>query len=119
MFLKIIVGVLLSGLASMSFAETLVDPVKIDEKTPDRCFYSNDQYQFNGVHIMPNGATSYVLNSFVEFYSQDGKEFPSDLYRGRLALSDEEGDVYEICVRGGEDALIYKLEKIDSQRPEE
>lgn len=119
MFSKLIVSVLLSGLASMSFAEELIDPVKIDEKSPDRCFYSSDKYQFNGVHIMPNGATSYVLNSFVEFYSPDGKEFPPDLYRGRLALSDEEGEVYEICVRGGEEALIYKLEKIDSQRPAE
>jgi len=119
MFSKIILGVLLTGLTSMSFAETVVDPVKIDEKSPDRCFYSSDQYQFNGVHIMPDGATSYVLNSHVEFYSHDGKEFPSDLYRGRLALSDEEGDVYEICIRGGEEALLYKLEKVDAERTEE
>jgi hypothetical protein len=119
MFSKLLVGIIISGLATLSFAEDLVDPVRIDAKTPDRCFYSSDKYQFNGVHVTPSGETSYVLNSFVEFYSQDGKETPPDLYKGRLALSDEEGDIYEICVRGGEDALIYKLEKIDSQRPEE
>lgn len=119
MFSKLIVGVCMLGLSSISFAEALVDPVKIDAKTPDKCFYSSDTYQFNGVHIKPNGETSYVLNSFVEFYSQDGKEFPTDLYRGRLALSDDQGDVYEICIRGGEDALIYKLEQVDSQRSEE
>lgn len=101
---------------SFTFSVFASDGNTTSQETPDRCFYSSDQFQFNGVHVSPNGSTSYVVNSYVSFYSHDGTEVPPDMYKGRLAVEDEDGMTYEICIRGGDMGAIEKIEASHSAR---
>ncbi len=114
MFKKFALSMIFSMTVGYSFADTSVNDNSI--RSADRCFYSSDQYQFNGVHVSPNGSTSYVINSNVEFYSHDGKEEPSDLYKGELALEDEDGITYQICIKGGDEGALTKIELSHSAR---
>lgn len=126
MLSKVILTLITSTLLTTAFAAepeavqtAAVNSEPVNSIGPDRCFYSSDQFQFNGVHVSPNGSTSYVINSFVTYYSHDGKDVPADLYKGRLALEDEDGMTYEICIRGGDPAALEKLEMAHGSRTED
>ena len=100
--------VIMLGLISLSSSVWAIsEPVDRSENV-DSCYFNDNQYKFNGVHVAFDGSESYVYESDVLFYNHKGNSKPpQEMYKGKFRILDEKGEVYEICFR--KNAAPYKL----------
>ena len=114
MLLKSLIGATVMIFSLGAVADTSLAEATLPNGAPadslDTCLYNNDQFKFNAVNVGKDGSETYVLDSYVVYYMKKDGFPPKGFYKGNLVISDDDGDLYEICAKA--DAHIGRRQKI-------